>query len=80
MLGAPIGARVADFIPDPILLTIFAGLMALIATRMWLKANERSAHLPIIDNDNAGPTCRRDSEGRLRLTSQCALLLEALWD
>lgn len=75
MIGAPIGARLADYITEPLLLTIFAGLMFLIAVRMWIKANERSANLPIIDNDNAGPTCRRDPEGRLRLTSQCALLL-----
>lgn len=75
MLGAPIGTRIADFIPEPILLTIFAGLMVLIAARMWLKAKEKSANLSIIDNDNEGPTCRRDSEGRLRLNSQCALLL-----
>lgn len=75
MIGAPIGARLADYIPEPLLLTIFAGLMFLIAVRMWIKANERSANLPIIDSDNAGPTCRRDPEGRLRLTSQCALLL-----
>ena len=77
IIGAPIGAKLADFIPEPLLLTIFAGLMVLIAARMWLKAHERSANLPIIDNDNdnAGPTCRRDPEGRLRLTSQCALLL-----
>ncbi len=26
-------------------------------------------------DDNAGPTCRRDPEGKLRLTSQCAMLL-----
>ncbi len=54
MIGAPIGARIADYIPEPLLLTIFAGLMFLIAVRMWIKANERSANLPIIDNDNAG--------------------------
>jgi uncharacterized protein len=75
MIGAPIGARLADFIPEPLLLAIFAGLMLLIAFRMWMKAHEKSANLPIIDHDNAGPTCRRDPEGRLRLTSQCALLL-----
>ncbi len=78
MLGAPIGARLADYIPEPFILTIFAGLMVLLAVRMWIKANEKSAHLPIIDNDNAGPTCRRDPEGRLQLTSQCAFLLGAV--
>jgi len=78
MIGAPIGSGLANYIPESILLTIFAGLMVLIAVRMWLKANEKSASLPIIMDDNVGPTCRRDPEGRLRLTSQCALLLSVV--
>lgn len=75
MIGAPIGSRLAESIPDSLLLTIFAGLMFLISIRMWLKAPEKLANLPIIADDNAGPTCRRDPEGHLRLTSQCAMLL-----
>jgi uncharacterized membrane protein YfcA len=75
MIGAPSGSKLADYIPEPVLLALFAGLMILIAVRMWLKANEKGANLPILDSDNAGPTCRRDPEGRLRLTSQCAMLL-----
>lgn len=75
MIGAPIGSKLADFIPESLLLTIFAGLMLFIAFRMWIKANEKSANLPIFDNDNAGPTCQRDPDGKLRLTSQCAILL-----
>jgi uncharacterized membrane protein YfcA len=75
MIGAPLGSRIADLIPEALLLSIFAGLMLLIAVRMWIKANDQSAHLPIIADDNAGPTCQRDPEGRLRLTSQCAMLL-----
>ena len=75
MIGAPIGSKLADFIPEPLLLTLFAWLMILISVRMWLKANEKSANLPIIVDDNACPTCRRDPEGSLRLTSQCAMLL-----
>lgn len=78
MVGAPIGSKLADRIPEPILLGAFACLMLLIAVRMWVKANDKSAHLPIIVSnvdENAGPTCKRDPEGRLRLTSQCAMLL-----
>ncbi len=75
MVGAPIGSRIADLIPDQLLLAMFAGLMIFIAVRMWLKADEKNTLLPIPDGDNAGPTCRRDPEGRLRLTSQCAMLL-----
>jgi uncharacterized protein len=78
MIGAPIGSRVADYLSESLLLTLFAGLMLMIALRMWFKAADKSASLPIIANevdDNAGPTCRRDPEGRLRLTSRCAMLL-----
>lgn len=78
MVGAPIGSKLADRIPEPILLGAFAFLMLLIAVRMWVKANDKSAQLPIIVSnvdENAGPTCKRDPEGRLRLTSQCVMLL-----
>ena len=75
MIGAPLGALLADRIPEAVLLGLFAVLMLVIATRMWLKAADATAHLPIIMNDDAGPTCQRDPEGKLRLTSQCAMLL-----
>ena len=75
MIGAPIGAWVASFLPESGLLILFSGIMALIAFRMWVKSNEKPELLPVVEGDNAGPTCRRDPEGRLRWTSQCALLL-----
>ena len=75
MIGAPLGSMLADQIAEPILLASFALLMIMIAGRMWLKASDPAVLLPIIYNDNAGPTCRRDPEGKLRLTSQCAMLL-----
>ena len=78
MIGAPVGSRLADFIPESILLISFAFLMLLIAVRMWIKARDKAAHLPIIVgnvDENAGASCKRDPEGRLRLTSQCTLLL-----
>lgn len=75
MINAPLGSWLADFIPEPLLLTLFAGLMILIAGRMWWQAADSKAKLPIITDDNVGPTCQRDPEGKLRLTSQCAMLL-----
>jgi uncharacterized membrane protein YfcA len=75
MLGAPVGSWLADRIPEPILLILFAVLMLVIAARMWSKAQDATARLPIIADDQAGPTCRRDPEGQLRITSQCAVLL-----
>jgi uncharacterized membrane protein YfcA len=73
MAGAPMGAWLADRIPEALLLALFAILMLVVAVRM-ARARDSSARLPIVD-DNAGPTCRRDPEGKLHLTSQCAVLL-----
>jgi uncharacterized membrane protein YfcA len=75
MMGAPVGAWLADRIPEATLLALFAMLMLTIAVRMWRKATDSKARLAIIASDNAGPTCRRDPEGKLRITSRCALLL-----
>ncbi|MBY0588842.1 sulfite exporter TauE/SafE family protein [bacterium] len=77
MIGAPVGAMLADRTPEAVLLGLFAVLMLVIAVRMWLNASDLS-HLPIIMDDNAGPTCRRDPKGKLRLTSQCAMLLAVI--
>lgn len=74
MIGAPAGAWLGSRIPEAVLLGLFALLMLVIAARMWLKAADSAARLPVMD-DNQGPTCRRDPEGKLRITSQCALLL-----
>jgi uncharacterized membrane protein YfcA len=35
MLGAPLGAWLNRYIPEPLLLTCFAGLMLFVAVRMW---------------------------------------------
>jgi uncharacterized membrane protein YfcA len=75
MLGAPVGSWLADRIPEALLLSLFASLMLVIAVRMWTKARDATARLPIIMDDNGGPTCRRDPEGKLRITSPCAVLL-----
>jgi uncharacterized protein len=75
MIGAPVGAWLADQIPETVLLGLFAALMLVIAFRMWQKAGDATARLPIMLDDNAGPTCQRDAEGKLHLTSQCALVL-----
>lgn len=80
MFGAPLGAWMAKQIPGPVLLGLFAVLMVVVAVRMFRKASDSAARLPIIytADDNAGPTCRRDPEGVLRLTSPCALLLSVV--
>lgn len=79
MLGAPIGTWLADFFPDPVLLLAFAGLMVIVALRLWQQA---SKPMPVAGSPDCsrpdshdGPTCRRDAAGALILNSRCALLL-----
>jgi hypothetical protein len=76
MLGAPVGTWVAGFLPDVALLLSFAALMLLVAVRLWRRAGE--APQRDCDDLERGPTCRRDSQGRLQLTSRCALLLSVV--
>lgn len=75
MLGVPVGSWLANRISEAILLSLFAVLMLVIAVRMWRSAADSAARLPIIIDHNAGLTCPREPEGKLRLTSQCAILL-----
>jgi len=76
MFGAPIGAWLSGLLSDVILLTLFAVLMLFVAVRMWRKAGE-PPRAALVDPDT-GPTCRRDPEGVLRLTSRCAMLLSVV--
>jgi uncharacterized protein len=81
MAGAPVGTWIAGFLPEPVLLLSFAGLMVIVAVRMW----QQAAHPVLPDTpqraaestaDQAtGPTCRRDAAGVLILGSRCAVLL-----
>jgi uncharacterized membrane protein YfcA len=75
MVGAPAGAWLAGQIAEAALLSLFAILMLIVAARMWRTAADSAGRLPAVESDDAGPACRRDPAGRLRLTSRCALLL-----
>lgn len=77
MIGAPIGSKIADAVPENILIVLFSILMIAIAGRMAWKAKTPSSQLPILPHrdDDPGPTCKRDPEGKLRMTSPCAILL-----
>lgn len=73
MVGAPMGACFASLVPETLLLVLFACLMLVVAQRMWSKSSP-----PAIDeaaDDEDRQACRRDADGRLRLTSRCARLL-----
>ncbi len=82
VLGAPIGSWIGGHVPPAWLLVLFAGLMLVVAARMWRRAAQYSSeawvtrvrnHVP--GRDERGPACRRDPSGMLRMSSRCALLL-----
>ena len=78
MIGAPIGSWLAGRISDDVLLGMFSALMLMIAIRMWINSGARVNELSILEDDDDGPACRRDPEGRLRLSSACTFLLLAV--
>lgn len=89
MFGAPLGTWLARFLPEPLLLLAFAGLMVLVAWRLWKAASASgpvaTSAMTASDGPQANdacaadlPTCRRDAQGRLLLNSRCAALLLAI--
>jgi len=76
MIGAPLGAWIGGLLSEPLLLTLFAGLMVTVAVRLWRKA-ELSGKNPAESPEQQG-TCERDPTGSLLLTSNCAILLLSL--
>jgi uncharacterized protein len=76
MITTPVGVWLSRQLPASVLLTAFGGLMLVIAVRMWLTAQRQEpAAVCVPVDDNAGPSCRRDPQGELKLTSRCAMLL-----
>ena len=81
MLGAPLGTWLNSLLPSAWLLVLFAVLMLAVAGRMWFKARAAvadSVAATCAPAGSPGPMCRRDSQGTLQLTSQCAVLLALL--
>jgi uncharacterized membrane protein YfcA len=64
-------------LPETLILTLFSVLMFVVAWRMWAKSQTNSGlALPATRAAGAGrPSCQRTSDGKLRLTSRCAMLL-----
>jgi uncharacterized membrane protein YfcA len=76
MAAAPVGGWLGARVPGNVLLATFAALMVVIAARMWIKAGDDvERRSPAALEAGSGPACRRDPEGRLRITSRCATLL-----
>ncbi|MCA9040355.1 MAG: sulfite exporter TauE/SafE family protein [Planctomycetaceae bacterium] len=79
MLGAPIGSYFSSLVPEGALLIMFAGLMLVVAYRMWQKARDPRIASGVCntesETDRDRSACQRDEDGKLRLTSKCARLL-----
>lgn len=79
MVAAPLGGWLGTLVPATVLLAAFAVLMLAIAARMWLKARDDVERLsPASLDAGSGPACRRDPEGKLRMTSRCATVLTSV--
>jgi uncharacterized membrane protein YfcA len=77
MLTTPLGVWLSRQLPEALLLVTFGLLMLVIAVWIWIKA-QRQEPAGVCVPVNAGPVCRRDPQGELKLTSRCALLLAAV--
>lgn len=77
MFGAPVGTWTASLLPEALLLLLFAGLMVIVAIRLWEQASRPVVKIETCPAPNAqdGPTCQRDAAGALILNSRCAVLL-----
>lgn len=78
MLTAPLGSWLGQGLPPQALLLAFAALMLLVAMRMWWHADRAIPPPATACDPDGGPSCSRDPEGKLRLTSRCALLLATI--
>lgn len=76
MIGAPVGNYFSGMIPESVLLLLFGMLMLVVAWRMWAKTRKSAEPKADADpEDCRRSTCQRDQDGKLRLTSKCAMLL-----
>jgi uncharacterized membrane protein YfcA len=76
MLTTPAGGWLGGQVSPQTLMAAFAGLMLLIAARMWLKAADRNERAVAgVFATGVSPTCSRDAEGQLRMTTRCFVLL-----
>jgi uncharacterized membrane protein YfcA len=76
MLGAPLGTWVAGMIPETVLLVLFSILMLVVAGRLWSKSSQKASSSDVAcETNDSRSTCQRTSDGRLRLSSKCAMLL-----
>ena len=76
MLTTPVGSWLGGKVSPQTLMAAFAGLMVLIAVRMWRKAADTGERMPAtVFAAGDEHTCSRDEHGQLRMTTRCFVLL-----
>ena len=81
MLGAPLGLKLAHGVPEQTLLSGFAVLALLVgssmAWRAWQRPQETAVvrALPDAGHEPEGLVCRAASDGKLRFSAPCSLVL-----
>lgn len=82
MLGAPLGTWIATILPEHVLLLSFAGLMLVVAVRMWRRSSHRPEAAAGKESGDephvARRRCERDAAGHLRLDTRCGATLIGL--
>lgn len=79
VLGAPLGSWLAGRLPEGLLLVGFAGLMVVVAVRMWRHAGQPDGEAaPPSDVTLSPAVCRRLATGQLVLSPRCAQRLLVL--
>jgi uncharacterized membrane protein YfcA len=82
IVGAPIGSWVNRLLPAAWLMLAFAGLMVVVAIRMWRQASRKAVppHVAAECEPEAtrGPACRRTVGGELVMTGRCRVVLLGL--
>ncbi|MFN8738859.1 MAG: TSUP family transporter, partial [Pirellula sp.] len=75
--GAPLGSLIASQLSEVVLMASFSLLMFLLAVKMWT-VSITNEHRPPESIEESGVVCSRLADGKLCITSPCALLLGSI--
>lgn len=78
ILGAPLGSLIAAQFSEFVLLSLFSLLMLIIAAKMWTASIAHEHRPPVKSVDESGAICSRSADGKLCITSPCAMLLGSI--
>jgi uncharacterized membrane protein YfcA len=76
--GAPLGSLIASQLSEVVLMASFSLLMFIIAVKMWTASIANEHRPPEKSIEESGAVCSRSADGKLCITSPCALLLGSI--